>query len=238
MPKAVDNFLKILVIFLIGALGGILASRYLINFTAIQEPVAVSQPKYVLEQKNVYVQESVALEDAIKKVKDSLFLVESSDGKGNKTFGSGLVLTSDGLGITLAGLTPQGYQFKFYLDGGAPSFQVLNRDLNKNLALLKFEKNNLETVGFFDLEKLDLGKRIFLLGRIESDDSSPAFFVDEGIVSNFTSNNIKTNIRGDKNYLGAPVFDVEGNVLGLSYLDEEGIVNIIPISQIKSLAGL
>ncbi len=238
MQKAIDNFLKFLVIILTGALGGILViNKAADNFYNIQQQ-AISQPNYSVEEKTIYIQENTALEQAIKKVESSVLAVESLSSKGKEIFGSGLILTSDGLVATLAEIIPQGYQFKFFVENETPEFKILKRNLDENLALIKVEKDGLKTAGFFDLEKLNLGKRIFLIGKIKTENFLPVSFIDEGIVSNFDSQNIKTNIRGNENYLGAPVFDIEGNVLGLSYLDKNNFVNIIPISKIKNLAGL
>jgi hypothetical protein len=37
---------------------------------------------------------------------------------------------------------------------------------------------------------------------------------------------------------GSPVFDIEGNILGLALVDKTGWVGIIPISKIKEFSGL
>jgi len=69
--------------------------------------------------------------------------------------------------------------------------QVLKKDINQNLALLKIDKDKLSTSGFFNYEKMEIGKRIYLLYYLASGELS----VNEGIVKSFDSDLIKTNIR-------------------------------------------
>jgi len=97
----------------------------------------------------------------------------------------------------------------------------------------------LPTVSFADLEKLKLGERVFLVGVIfESQKiTPPGLVVNEGIVKSFSQDFIKTNIF-EKNILkGSPLFNIEGEVLGINEIDSEGNIIAIPISKIKSFAG-
>jgi len=151
--------------------------------------------------------------------------------------GSGLIVTSDGLVVTLAEIVPQGSTFSFFVDNEQVNFQILKRDLKENLALVKIEKSNLPTVSFADLEKLKLGEKVFLVGTI-FDKAVPSKIVNEGIVKSFDKDFIKTNIF-EKNILkGSSLFDIEGKVLGLNNVDLEGKVIAIPISKIKEFSGL
>jgi S1-C subfamily serine protease len=115
--------------------------------------------------------------------------------------------------------------------------QILKKDLNKNLALLKIEKKNLSTTGFFNFEKLKLGERVFLVGKI-FEDGKVKHFVDEGIVKSFNENKVETNIQASKEILGTPLFDIEGKFLGINYLSKEGTFISIPIIHIRSFAGI
>ena len=153
--------------------------------------------------------------------------------------GSGLILTSDGLLVTLAELVPQGSDFNFFVNEEKVSFQILKRDLEENLALIKTETPNLPTAGFADLEKLKLGERVFLVGVIFENQkiTSPVRVVNEGIVKSFDQDFIKTNIFEKNTLKGSPLFDIEGKILGLNTIDSEGKVIAIPISKIKSFAG-
>ena len=94
---------------------------------------------------------------------------------------------------------------------------------------------------FANLEKLKLGERVFLVGMAQPPNggwvASPGLLVNEGIVKSFAENKIETNISENKNLAGSPLFDIEGNVLGLNEINSDGKVISIPVSKIKSFAG-
>jgi S1-C subfamily serine protease len=194
-------------------------------------------PIYVTEKKEIHIQENIALKDAISKVEKTVVLIRTKTKTGKNLEGSGFILTSDGLIITLAELVPEGSKISLFVEGEIFSPQVLKRDLDKNLALLKIERKNLSTTGFFNFEKLKPGERVFLIGATFKDGNVKEF-VDEGIVKSFDENKIETNIQSSKEILGTPLFDIEGNLLGLNYLTKEGIFLSIPVTQIKSFAGI
>jgi S1-C subfamily serine protease len=235
------NLLKILAIFVIGMVGGIFAEEifwpYFVERPLFYKYKLEKPPIYVTEKKEIHIQENIALKDAISKVEKTVVLIRTKTKTGKNLEGSGFILTSDGLIITLAELVPEGSKISLFVDGEIFSPQVLKRDLDKNLALLKIERKNLSTTGFFNFEKLKLGERVFLIGATFKDGNVKEF-VDEGIVKSFDENKIETNIQSSKEILGTPLFDIEGNLLGLNYLTKEGIFLSIPVTQIKSFAGI
>jgi len=239
------NIFKIIAIFILGTVGGIFADQilwpYFVERPLFNQYKLEKSPVYVTERKEVFIQENTALEEAIEKVEKVVIGVRAEKKTGIILEGSGLIVTADGLLVTLAELVPQGSNFSFFVEGQPANFQILKRDLKENLALVKVEETNLPTVSFADLEKLKLGERVFLVGvippSIESGITSPGRVVNEGIVKSFNQDFIKTNIF-EKNILkGSPLFDIEGKVLGLNNVDLEGKVIAIPISKIKSFAG-
>jgi S1-C subfamily serine protease len=239
------NIFKIIAIFILGMVGGIFADQILWPYF-VEKPLFYQyrleqSPVYVTERKEITIQENVALKNAIEKVEKTVVGVRSETKTGKILEGSGLIVTADGLVITLAEIVPQGSTFSFFVDGTPHQIngggQILKRDLKENLALVKIEKSNLPTVSFADLEKLKLGERVFLVGTI-FENEKPSKIVNEGIVKSFDKDFIKTNIF-EKNILkGSPLFDIEGKVLGINTIDQEGKVIAIPISKIKSFSGL
>jgi len=235
--------LKILGVFILGIFGGIFADQILWPYF-IEKPLFYQyrleqSPVYVTEKKEVTITENIALQNAIEKVEKTIIGVQTKTKTGKILAGSGLILTSDGLVVTLADLVPQGGNSSFFVDGETASFQILKRDLKENLALIKIEKTNLPTVGFANLEKLKLGERVFLVGVIFKNQKTtlPGYVVNEGIVKSFDENSIETNIFEKNNLTGSPLFDIVGNILGLNIIDKEGKVSAIPIPKIKSFAG-
>jgi len=237
------NIFKILSIFVIGTVGGIFADQilwpYFIERPLFYQYRLEQSPVYVTEKKEttLYVQENFALREAIEKVEKVVVGVKTKTKAGETLEGSGLVVTSDGLIVTLASLVPQGSEFYFFIEGQWPAFQILKRDLENNLALIKLEKGGLATCGFADLEKVKVGERVFLIGT-DFSTSTPQKIVNEGIIGFFDENSIQTNIFEEQKIQGSPLFNIEGKALGLNMVDETGRVSAIPVSIIRTFTGL
>jgi S1-C subfamily serine protease len=232
------DFSKILFFFVLGIFGGIFGSQILWPYF-VERPLLIQyrleqNPIQVTQRIETKIQENIALQEAIEKVKKTVVGIKTETKKGKILEGSGFILTSDGLVVTLAELVPEGSS-SIFLEGEINPFQILKKDSKENLALLKIEKRSLSTTGFSDLEKLRLGQRVFLLGAINLPNGG--LVVNEGIVRSFSQDSIETNIFEKNNLLGSPLFDIEGNILGLNEIDKEGRVITIPILKIKSFAG-
>jgi len=234
---------QILAIFILGIFGGIFADQilwpYFIERPLFYQYRLEQSPVYLTEKKETIIQENVALKNAIEKVEKTVIGVKTKTKTGKVLEGSGLIITSDGLIVTLADLVPQGSTFSFFVEGKAVSFQILKRDLKENLALVKIEKTNLPTVSFANFEKLKLGERVFLVGVIFENQkiTLPGYVVNEGIVKSFDENSIETNISEKETISGSPLFDIEGNVFGLNEVDSEGKITAIPVPKIKTFTG-
>lgn len=240
----IKTILKIIAILFLGAFGGFLfqifvlpyliASPYFEKFQFVKN---FKERKVIVNPKEeIFIQENTALERAIEKVEKTVIAVQTKTKQGKILEGSGLIITSDGLVVTFADLVPVGSSFSFFTEGEKAQFQILRRDLKNNLALIKLEKTNLLTSGFADSEKTKLGQRVFLIGII-FEKAVPSKIVNQGIIKSFGEDFIKTNIFEKKILNGSPLFDIEGNVLGLNTIDEEGKVIAIPIEKIKTFAG-
>ena len=234
------NILKIIAIFIIGMVGGVFADQifwpYFVERPLFYQYRLEKTPIYVTERKEVFIQENTALRGAIEKVKNSTIYLQSQTVSGKVLEGSGLILTSDGLVVTLAELVPRGSKFSFYVEGKKTPFQILKRDLKENLALIKLEKESLPTVDFADLEKTKLGERVFLVAKLLKEKEIETT-TNEGIIKRFDQDIIETNIFEDKKIKGAPLFNIDGKALGLITVDSQGRVSAIPISKIKSFSG-
>ncbi len=231
------NVYKILIIFIIGMVGGIFASQILWPYF-VEEPLFYPyppnrEPLQPIEIREIYIQENVALKDAIERAEKAVIRVRSETAAGRVLEGSGLILTTDGLIITLAELVPAGWDFHFYVNGQRAPYQVLKRDAAKNLALVKLEKTNLTSVGFARTERLKLGERVFLVGALQA-----GFSANEGIITSFNKDFIETNIFEKNTLAGSPLFDIEVRLLGLNAVGKDGRVTAIPVSVIRDFSGL
>jgi len=241
MPKSKKIIILICSIFLGGLISGLIFQVFIYPyllvspyFSKFQFAKNFKEGKIIINTKEeIIVQESVVLEKAIDKIEKAVVGIQTKT-SGKTISGSGLIVTSDGSVVTLAELVPAGGSFSVFIDGEKIKPQILKRDLKENLALLKIEKTNLKTCGFSDSEKVKLGERVFLLG-IDSSTLNP--IVNEGIVKYFDENNIKTNIFESNSLKGSPLFNIEGDLVGLNTIDSAGKVIAIPIQKIKSFAG-
>lgn len=234
------NIFKIFAIFVLGILGGVFGSQifgqYLLEMPIFYKYATSTAPIYVNKTEKIVIQENIALKNAIEKVEKAVIGVKTITKKGKALEGSGLILTSDGLAITLADLVPSGGSSNFYFEGRKLKYQIIKRDSKQNLALLKIEENNLPTAGFGNLDKIKLGERIFLIGVI-FEKEEPNKFTNEGIVKYSKENLIQTNIS-EKKSAGGGLFNIEGQIFGLSYINEEGEVSAVPITDIRNFANL
>jgi S1-C subfamily serine protease len=235
------NILKIITFFIIGMVGGIFANQifwpYFVERPLFYQYGLEKSPTYITETKEIIIQENIALKDALEKVKKTVAGVRTQTKTGKFLEGSGLIVTSDGLMVTLAELVPQGSDLAFFIDNESVSFQILKRDLKENLALIKISDSVLTTASFARLEKLEMGERVFLIG-VTFENEIPSKLVNEGIVKSFDENFIQTNILESSLFAGSPLFNIEGEVLGINTIDSKGRVIAIPISKIREFIGL
>jgi len=236
--------LTVIAIFLVGALGALvfdvfvlpylLTNSYFERFQFVKD---FKSGKIIINPKEqVYIQENIALETAIEKVTKSVAIIQGTTLSGNSYLGSGLIATSDGLVVTLSGLTPKGAKFNIFINGKAVNFTVQKVDLKNNLTLIKVDESGLPTVGFMDYDKIKLGQRVFLTSAFSV--KAGDWLANEGIVRSFNPNNTKTTISEKSVVNGSPLFNISGELVGLSYVDQENKISAISVSVIKDFLGL
>jgi len=230
------NVLKIITVFIIGVIGGIFADQilwpYFIERPLFLEYRLEQTPVYLTEVREIYIQESVALQKSVEKVDKVVVGLRIETETGKTLVGSGLIVTSDGLVLTLAKFLPKNSEVTLFFDGQEFTPQILR--IKDDLALLKIEGGNLPTVSFADFEKTKLGQRVFLVGAF-FDKRKLGKMVNEGTVRYFDESLIQTNIFDDLE--GSILFDIEGNVLGLNTVNQEGRISALPVSELKKFLG-
>jgi len=233
------NIFKIIAIFIVGIVGGIFADQILWPYF-VERPLFFKykleqSPVYVTEEKEIYIQENTGLQEVIEKVNKAVIGIKTETKSQKILEGSGLIVTSDGLIVTLANLLPKSSTTTLFLDGKTIIPKVIQ--IRENLALLRIEGGDLPTLNFSDFDKLKLGQRIFLVGVI-FEESVPQKIVNEGIIKYFDQDLlIYTSIFENKNLEGSALFDIQGSILGLNTINQEGEIVTIPISKIKEFLG-
>ncbi len=232
--------LLIIGVFVVGMIGGIFAEQiiwpYFVERPLFYQYELEQTPVYITERKAVTIQENTALREAIGDVEKAVIAVSAITESEEVVEGSAIIVTSDGLIVTLAELVPRGSAFSFFIDGKKADYQILKRDLENNLALVKLGNENLPTVAFASLEKIKSGERVFLVG-MEFIDDVPGLVVNEGIIKSISDAFIVTNISENITAAGSPLFNIEGEVIGLNTV-EEGSVKSIPVSKIRTFIGM
>ncbi len=237
MPK---NVLKIVIVFIFGIAGGIFANQilwpYFVERPLFYKYQLANVPVSVNETKEITIQENVALQGAVESIEKSIVGIRTETKTGKIITGSGLVVTSDGLIVTLSELVPRGGDFIFFVDEKTPNSQILKRDVENNLALVKIEEQDLVTVGFADFDEIKLGQRVFLSGVIFTK-TDRLKMVNQGIIKFFARDYIRTNIFEKNTLKGSALFNINGELLGLNTIDSEGKVTAIPITIIRDFIG-
>ena len=232
--------LKVIAIVILGALGSFIFNLFLfpymlVNpyFERLQFVKDFKQGRIIVNStEKVYIQENFAIENAIQRVKNSIVAIQSAK-LGLK---SGLIVTSDGLVVSLADSLPQNGNFNVFVAGESVNFEVVKTDLKNNLALIKIDKSNLSTIAFADFDKVKLGQRVFLVASVSARQDN--WLANEGIIRGIDKNSIKTNISDEQAAAGSPLFNSAGELVGLSLVDLKGKVSAVPIDKIQTLLGI
>ena len=242
----IKRFFFFLLSFCFGILGGIWAQAFLLpslasnpafqNLQFIKDWNAKIQ--VITPVQEIVIRENEGLERLVKRLDRVVAGLEAVSGN-TVFYGSAFVYTSDGLAIALSTLVPQGFQAKLHISGSElpVEAQVLKRDTENNLVLLKIEGTGLETAGIGEESTVNVGERVLLVGKtFEKDGLVP--FVNQGVIQGLYEDRIQTNIREFLSVQGSPVFDIEGKLLGLALLDQNNKVKTVPVSVLRSFLGL
>jgi len=230
------NIIIVIGIFLTGIVGGIFAEQllwpYFVERPLFLEYGLEQRPIYITEEKEFYIEENTALREAIKKV-DSVVVEVRANGSEQIISGTGIIITSDGLVLTVSENVPENSEVTLISQRGNLTAEVIKR--KNGFVLLKTQGDGWPTVGFANENNIELGQRVFFLGTfLENLDLRN--FVDEGILSYVSEKEIKTNILDEEISTGSPLFDIKGNLVGIKSVDQEGSF-IIPISKISEFSG-
>ncbi len=229
--------LKVIVIFIIGAIGGVFADQFLWPYL-VEKPLFEqydledNRPVNITKTNKIVIEENKALQDAVDKVDDVVISIQTKTQSGTIQ-GSGLVLTSDGLVVTLSKLIPRNLNYSFKTQGEEVPYQILKRDPESGLALVKLEKGDFSTAEFG--EELNLGERVFLSAKVGVEKIYTS--VNQGIVKAKPNGEIQTNIFEDISMEGSPLFNIQGQIVGLNKKTTSGRVVAIPVSMLREFTG-
>ena len=235
----------IVFVFSLGAAGGIWAQAFLLPYAA-SHPVFqgmqfvkdwAEHTTVIREVREITISKEEAVAGAVEKGEKATVGIASTSGA-STVFGSGLIVTADGFIITIADVVPPGHKPTVYITKGEEpvAAQLLKRDAEKNLAIIKVERQNLSSVGFARQDSWGIGDVVVMVAKaLEVNDL--VTIAQEGTVRTKNADSIRTNIFDKQTLQGSPLFNLEGQVVGINSFDSTGRLVAIPVSVLRDFSG-
>jgi S1-C subfamily serine protease len=245
--KIKKNILNLFLILIIGGLGGILADQFLLPYLASVSPFSKIQfidqagngTTIINPTEKITITENEGLEKAIDKIKPTLVLIKTYQYQKVISQGTGFIVTNDGLIVTALDLVPEtASQYYILYNNKSLLAELIKKDTEQNLALLKIEENNLPVVSLAKLEEIKLGERVVIVG-LEENKEKVLPFVNLGIIRSLNGEILKINLT-EENVLanGSPLINIKGEILGLNLVDQKGLIKTIPANIIQKFISL
>jgi len=197
------------------------------NISIIYSLKNISKVEMVQKETTIILTKEDFIQDYLSKIQKSVLYVEDLD---NKKKSSGIILTSDGLILTLNDNIVRGNDFDFRFLGESKVYEIRKRDAENNLALVQVGEINLTPCPLSDEVNVILGENVYIVGT----DKEGNYVFGEGIIKTVSG---KTDILGDSSFNGAPVFNKKGEILGIGQLNN-GLMEIVLINNIKDFTNL
>ncbi|MFA6383496.1 MAG: S1C family serine protease [Parcubacteria group bacterium] len=240
----------ILAIVFIGGLGGIIADRYIFPYLSSTDyfmkhdwlKKAAEDITVINKTEQVFVKEETSITKISNQISASVVGIISypqTDAKNfprksttsvGPTYGTGLIVTSDGLIMTYAdaiNLNNSKYKVVAY-DGNSYDAEISGTDAYSNLVFLKISAGNLSAVSLGNSDDIKPGEKIIAIG-INPGDFSRVY--SAGLISNFnptynlagkaisSSDKLEgvfeADLNSEKDYVGGPIVDYTGQVIGV-----------------------
>lgn len=244
-----------ILVILVGAAAGILSSGFLmpyLAYTSLFEKISWLNEAnnggttIINKTEQVIVEEGQALENAIEKVNPSVVgIVSQSKFSASKTkkasqaiYGTGFMVTGDGLILAANSAAPEGnYDYFVSKDNQSVPAQIIKRDAGQGLVLLKINETNLPVVSFNEAESLRLGQRIALVG-VDASINLLQKLVNSGIIRSIANGTFSFSLeKENQNLTGAPLIDINGDVIGEAQIDSNGKIKVVSSEAIKKFLG-
>ncbi len=213
----------VLIAFFIGAFGSIILGRFLFPLIGLAR-FATNSPIVINRREEVQLNEGVNLIDLIKQ--SGNFTV-GIYGTKNNFLGNGTIVTSDGLVLTANSVIAGQTQVSVLTNDGKKFPAALKtKDTKNNLVLLKIDATNLPVVQFENAEDLKAGQRVIFLGRsnVNFEHKAVTGLVTQSLANQLTGKQIYTDAVIDIDYVGGPIVNLNGRVVGLTLSNGQNII--------------
>ena len=218
-------FIKILLFGLLGGLfGGYLFVSISNNYSANISQVAVSTPSITINPAQGF-WDKIVSESSFTSLGLQVFQADKLIKQG-----SGIIVSSDGLIVTVADLIAPGAVYQIFYGDKILRGTLIAWDYNLNLALIKTDSSYSNVVDLNE-RNYDSGEEVVLAGKL-FDVSKPVIFSQRGTISYITEKSAVIDTIVNKNLSGAGVIDVRGDFIGLAYL-RNSRVNLVKASFVE-----
>lgn len=230
---------KGIAIFVLSIGGGILGSQILWPYL-VERPLffryrlwEIQRP--IIEKKEIIVTEDEEIQKIIPDLKKEIVLVRIKTNAG-EIVRTGTVITSDGVVAILSQDIPKNFQtIEIEEDSFSSPAKIFKQD--KNITLLKAEKGSFSPVSLAPKEKISLGEKVFSLTENQEEDGK-TYSINVGFITKISPEIISTSMMGEKEENSSPLFNLQGKLLGIIFLDKNGKVKAIPVSEIQKTLNL
>jgi len=220
-----------------GALFSNIFARNLSRLPGLSRLQLSGQDQTVIVNKTeqVFVEQSVVLKKAIDQNLPALVAIKSFYNNTLISGGTGFVVGADGLVLTRKEWVNSAVnKISIEREGKVFPAEVLKKDDDNGLVLLKANISNLPVVSFSNKEVYELGEFVFLLGTKYDPSGKAMSFINSGILKTVGGKVLDTNIDEDfKLATGAPLINAKGEVVGIAAVNSSGQVFAISSQTIK-----
>lgn len=242
-----------------GAVGSIIADRFLLPYLVSLpyfEKYEFLKPKerqiVVQREKTITIKEENVTPEIARKIGPTIVNISLTSDLGQMVLlskiksGKGIVLTSDGLILTTKSVVKniKASYTVFTADGKNYSVKKIISDPATDFVFIKIQANDLPAAELGVSEELKLGQKVIILANFLGNSQ---ISVKSGIVSNLKkevisepigeilNNYLEIDTEADSKYLGSPVVDFSGKIIGLlnSISEENKEVLALPVDYVK-----
>ena len=224
---------KISINFLIGFLGGIASILLISNLPSV--PIlgnifgSILRPERIIErvEKEVkIIPQEEAITEKVDKISRSIVLIQSFRGGQLLRFGSGAMLTNDGVIVTTNNVVPiDADVFQVFINDKISKAKLIKRDTRNNLALLKVSEEMNQSPIVFSSSESKIGDINYIIGKyIEI--STPAVFVQQAIISRKVKSVIYLDTKYGNDLSGSLTVNKNTEVNGIIFVDGSRVLAV------------
>ncbi len=239
---------KIIIIFLIGAFGGIWGEHYLLPKIVSYSPLdkikwlnnfPFNSTTIINKTKKEFITQNQAIEEIINNISPSIVGIKTLVQLKNKsiilTEGSGVVFTSDGMILTTSNLFPPNKQFNikvFINQKWVPAEISAKINNNSGIALLKIKNSNsLPVTDWNERSNFIIGQRCILVGFNSKNQKK---IIDLGFIKTYPP--VKLSFSNEPKFLtGGTVFNLSGKVIGIIAVQSNHNIQFISTNNLLKL---